>query len=208
MIKHALGLIEVMGKLAAVEAADVALKAANVTLLGIENATGALITVKLTGDVGAVKAAVDAARIAASRVGIVIATHVLPRPAQGIYPLMTVETLTAGDELPVMVAEEPVSPECAEEALLLEVEEMDLAAIPILIPTPEAAAPPEEETELVAVPIPEAAAMPEKEVEEQGPLYLSAEKKVETDKRAICNICHDPACPREKGQPVKLCIHA
>ncbi len=178
MINNALGLIEVVGKLAALEAADVALKAANVTLLGVENATGALITVKLTGDVGAVKAAVDAARMAASRVGKVIATQVLPRPAQGIYPLLTAEPS-------VMAAEEPVSQECAGEALSpVEVTE------PAVVPVPEADGPPEEVAE-----------------EEQEAAYLSAETEAEADSRATCNICHDPVCPREKGQSVKLCIH-
>jgi microcompartment protein CcmL/EutN len=96
---YALGLIETRGKLAAVEAADVALKSANVALCGVENATGALITVKVIGDVGAVRAAVDAAKAKASLVGEVIATHVLPRPAAGITPMVR--------------APAPVSPESA-----------------------------------------------------------------------------------------------
>ncbi|SHJ45668.1 BMC domain-containing protein [Propionispora hippei] len=186
MINNALGLIEVVGKLAAVEAADVALKAANVTLLGMENATGALITVKLTGDVGAVKAAVDAARMAVGRVGTVIATQVLPRPAHGIYPLLTAEAPAGGHNEPtVMPAEEPLRQDNAEEALL-PVEEPEPAAVPV----PEADEPPEEAVE-----------------EEQEPVYLSAETEAEADSRATCNICHDPVCPREKGQSVKLCIH-
>ncbi|MHC1748738.1 MAG: BMC domain-containing protein [Cellulosilyticaceae bacterium] len=75
----ALGLIEVIGYIAAIEAADAAGKAANVALLGIEKVTGGIVTVKLTGDVGAVQAAVSAGARAAEAVGILRAAHVIPR---------------------------------------------------------------------------------------------------------------------------------
>ena len=78
---RALGLIEVNGYVVAVEAADAALKAASVTLLGIEKVTGGIVTVKLTGDVGAVKAAVSAGAASADHLGkgIVRTSHVIPR---------------------------------------------------------------------------------------------------------------------------------
>lgn len=77
----ALGLIETVGLTAAVEAADAASKAANVVLIGLELTRGAgMVTVKLLGDVGAVKAAVDAGRSAAARTGKVVGSHVIPRP--------------------------------------------------------------------------------------------------------------------------------
>lgn len=77
----ALGLIETIGLTAAVEAADAATKAANVVLTGLElTRGGAMVTVKLLGDVGAVKAAVDAGKSAAARVGRVVSSHVIPRP--------------------------------------------------------------------------------------------------------------------------------
>lgn len=75
-----LGLIETWGYVAAIEAADVGLKAANVDLMGCEITKTALVTIKFSGDVGAVKAAVDAGKIAAEKVGRVIAAHVIPRP--------------------------------------------------------------------------------------------------------------------------------
>lgn len=81
MSSQALGLVETYGYVAAVEAADVCLKAANVELRGIELVTGGLVTVKVTGDVGAVKAAVEASRTAVEKVGHLISTHVIPRPA-------------------------------------------------------------------------------------------------------------------------------
>ncbi|MGB9975668.1 BMC domain-containing protein [Thermovenabulum sp.] len=79
--KKALGLIETVGLVAAIEAADAGVKAANVKLIGYELARGGgLTTVKFTGDVGAVKAAVEAGKAAAERVGKVYAVHVIPRP--------------------------------------------------------------------------------------------------------------------------------
>ncbi len=82
MGNKALGLIETIGLTAATEAADAALKSANVTLIGYENTKGlGMITVKIEGDVGAVKAAVAAAEAAANKVGRVCAVLVIPRPS-------------------------------------------------------------------------------------------------------------------------------
>ena len=75
----ALGMIETKGLVGAVEAADAMVKAANVTLIGRVQVGGGLVTVMVRGDVGAVKAAVDAGS-AAGRVGELISVHVIPRP--------------------------------------------------------------------------------------------------------------------------------
>jgi len=80
MKKQSLGLIETWGYVPAIEAADAATKAADVTLLGYERARAGLITVKFVGDVAAVKAAVTAGSAAAEKVGKVVAVHVIPRP--------------------------------------------------------------------------------------------------------------------------------
>lgn len=88
-MNQALGLIETVGLVAAIEAADTAVKAANVVLLGYEKTRGnGMITVKITGDVGAVKAAVTAAVMAANRVNEVYSYHVIPRPHAEIDPLI------------------------------------------------------------------------------------------------------------------------
>lgn len=82
---QSLGLIETIGLATAIEAADAAIKSANVELLGYEAAKGnGMHTVKLVGDVGAVKAAVDAGVAAASRIGEVYAYKVLARTAEGL----------------------------------------------------------------------------------------------------------------------------
>ncbi len=77
---QALGMIETRGLVAAVEAADAMLKAANVVLVGTEKIGSGLVSVMVRGDVGAVKAAVEAGQAAAGRLGEIIAVHVIPRP--------------------------------------------------------------------------------------------------------------------------------
>lgn len=79
-MSEALGLVETKGYVGAVEAADAMVKSANVTLVGTEKIGAGLVTVMVRGDVGAVKAAVDAGTVAARAVGDVVSTHVIPRP--------------------------------------------------------------------------------------------------------------------------------
>ena len=80
MAQEALGMIETRGLVAAIEAADAMVKAANVVLIGTEKIGSGLVSVMVRGDVGAVKSAVEAGGNAASRLGEIIATHVIPRP--------------------------------------------------------------------------------------------------------------------------------
>ena len=77
---EALGMIETRGLTASIEAADAMTKAANVTLVGTEKIGSGLVSVVVRGDVGAVKAAVEAGADAASRLGELVAQHVIPRP--------------------------------------------------------------------------------------------------------------------------------
>ena len=85
---YALGLIESFGYVGAVEAADVCLKAANISLIGCELVTGGLVTIKISGEVGAVKAAIDAAEIAVKKVGKLVSTHIIPRPSTELYKIL------------------------------------------------------------------------------------------------------------------------
>ncbi|MDZ7837684.1 MAG: BMC domain-containing protein [Actinomycetota bacterium] len=84
MAGEAIGLIETRGLVGSVEAADAMVKAANVTLMGQERIGGGLVTVIVKGDVGAVKAAVDAGAAAAKRVGELLSVHVIARPHQDL----------------------------------------------------------------------------------------------------------------------------
>ena len=94
-----LGMIETWGWVPAVVAADAASKAAVVSLLGYELARAGLITVKVVGDVAAVKAAVAAGAAAAEKVGRVISVHVIPRPDLQLW------TIQAGSDSPVQAKE-------------------------------------------------------------------------------------------------------
>lgn len=95
----ALGMIEVYGYLAAVEALDSALKAANVKMVEVTPVKGGLVAVMVTGDVGATGAAVAAAAAAAERVGRVVSKHVISKPAEDAARLLGKRPET-GDTLP------------------------------------------------------------------------------------------------------------
>ena len=89
MDKKALGMVETKGLVSAIEAADAMVKAANVTLVGKEKIGSGLVTVMVRGDVGAVKASVEAGATAAKRVGELVGVHVIPSPhsdVEGILP--------------------------------------------------------------------------------------------------------------------------
>lgn len=118
-MSKALGLIEVDGYLAAVEAADSALKAASVTLIGIETVKAAITVVKLTGDVAAVKAAVDAGTAAAEALGRLRTSHVIPRLDDQLNSFLVEKKAEAKREVKVeesigskdKIKEENISPE-------------------------------------------------------------------------------------------------
>lgn len=88
MNNQALGMIETRGLVAITEAADAMLKAANVELVGSEKIGSGLVTVMVRGDVGAVKAAVEAGAEVAGRLGEVVAVHVIPRPHSDVEAIL------------------------------------------------------------------------------------------------------------------------
>lgn len=88
MEKQALGMVETRGLVGAIEAADAMVKAANVTLLGKEKVGTGLVTVMVRGDVGAVKASVEAGGEAAKRVGELVSVHVIPRPHEDVEKIL------------------------------------------------------------------------------------------------------------------------
>lgn len=87
-MNNALGLVETKGLVGAIEAADAMVKSANVQLIGYEKIGSGLITVMVRGDVGAVKAAVDAGSAAASMGGEVKSSHVIPRPHSDVEAIL------------------------------------------------------------------------------------------------------------------------
>lgn len=88
MAQEALGMVETRGLVAAIEAADAMLKAANVTLVGTEKIGSGLVSVMVRGDVGAVKAAVESGASSASKLGELVATHVIPRPHTDVEKIL------------------------------------------------------------------------------------------------------------------------
>jgi len=185
MIQNSLGLIEVIGLVAAIEAADAAVKAANIELIGYELAKGGgQVLVKLGGDVGAIKAGVQAGSAAARKVSRVVATHVIPRPNPQLACILDSEE-TVGAKTMGLPAESRIETKVEVE---VEVEAETEAEVEI-----EAKAEIEEKVEAENAAVTETA---EEEPEED-----------ETLKTEGCNLCNDPACPRKKGDPKITCIH-
>lgn len=85
---EAVGMIETRGFVGAVEAADVMVKTAKVTLVGYEKVEQGLVTVMVRGDVGAVKAATDAGASAARKIGELVSVHVIPRPHEDVDKIL------------------------------------------------------------------------------------------------------------------------
>lgn len=154
----ALGMIEVYGYLTAVEALDSALKAANVTRLDVVKVRGGLVTVLVEGDVGAVKAAMDASAAAAERIGTVVSVHVIPRPASDVERML--KGPGGGPKTEPEEPEEPEPEERKDEEPEAEPPEADLEP-----ETPE----PEPEPEAPEPEKPAQAAMPEPAEPERKP---------------------------------------
>ena len=88
MALEALGMVETRGLVAAIEAADAMVKAANVELIGTEKIGSGLVSVMVRGAVGAVKAATEAGAQAGAKLGEIIATHVIPRPLADVEKIL------------------------------------------------------------------------------------------------------------------------
>ncbi len=88
MAQEALGMVETRGLTAAIEAADAMVKAAEVVLVGTEKIGSGLVTVMVRGDVGAVKAAAEVGAAAASKLGELVAVHVIPRPHADVEKIL------------------------------------------------------------------------------------------------------------------------
>lgn len=116
MKREALGLIEVYGYLGAIEAADAALKAANVKLIGNEFVTGGIVTVKVEGDVAAVQASVEAAYAAVERLGVKVTSHVIPRPTNETWKIIFPEAVEENNSTEASL-EIPAEDEIAEESM-------------------------------------------------------------------------------------------
>ena len=190
MSQRSLGLIETYGLLPAVEAADAAVKSANVELLGYEFAKGSGMTVvKVEGDVGAVKAAIAAASMAASKVGKVAATRVIPRPATGLE-VMVRNGDTKGytpPEPPAPTSPDESGPEPDPDRGVQTIEQEAPASEPAVVTDQDPAPAPAVLEEVQPEPVPEEPAPAEE-------IQLAAEPEVE--------VVEEPApAPVEEAEP-------
>lgn len=93
--EEALGLVETIGMVPAIEAADKMLKAADVQLISYENIGSTLVTIMIKGDVAAVRASVEAGAAAAAAIGKLTAHNVMPRPIKGVGDIVSVHDVDA-----------------------------------------------------------------------------------------------------------------
>ncbi|MDO7787825.1 BMC domain-containing protein [Desulforamulus aquiferis] len=178
MDKNALGLIEVVGLAAGMEAADAAVKAANIELVGYElTKGGGMVVIKLSGDVGAVTAAVDAGAAAASRINQVYATHVIPRPAGGLEKIITTNETVGNKALPEETSPLEIMPTTP-------TEQADSIFANVTI---------EESNNALDL--------------ANDTADIDQVKEPKISQSHVCNLCGDPACPRKKGDPRVSCIH-
>ncbi len=96
MAQQAIGMVETKGLVSLIEATDAMTKAANVTMIGWDKVGSGMVTAFVTGDVAAVKAAVDAGAAAAGRIGEVIGVHVIPRPHDELVGMLPKPKKSAG----------------------------------------------------------------------------------------------------------------
>lgn len=232
MSRTAIGMVETVGLLAAYEAADVAVKSANVKLIGYEISRGGMVVIKFSGDIGAVKSAVDAAAAAASRLGKVFSSHVIPRPHQDIDKKMIFTDDTVGYKKDKTLAEnvEKTSEESKEivetKESKEETEETDIKDQLKDVDLDEQEEEIEADTQESDEEFPEELETEESEVlESEEELDFEedddeseyedkseyeedeSEEEIEKDDGDICNLCGDPDCPRRKGELRTDCIH-
>ncbi|MBN6206348.1 BMC domain-containing protein [Ralstonia pickettii] len=182
-----LGLIETVGLPAAIAAADTAAKSANVRLLQYElTKGGGLVTVKFEGDVGAVKAALEAAAAVASSIGEVNSKLVIPRPNEQLQKII-------GNKIEWQVEEEiiddfAIANEEAEKLEVAEPQEVEQQS----------------ETESEGS---EDVKKLHGTVQVDSNRAEESEPEKQQNGKASCNLCHDPNCPRQKGDLRSECIH-
>lgn len=196
MSQLAIGIIETIGLAAAIEAADVCLKSANVSLIGYELTRGnGMTVVKIEGNVGAVKAAIEAASVAVNKVSKVYSQKVIPRPSDSIEFLVRNENTVGYENLNIISDEVE---EIEEKKYITNIEDITKENI-------------NEEKESNENEIEEISENDEsilednKEEDESENIELKDDSNLENS--YTCNLCKDPKCPRVKGDLRSECIH-
>lgn len=225
MSQDALGLIEVIGLTTAIEAADTCIKASNVQLIGYEKVTSGLVTVKVQGDVGAVKAAIEAAKVCAGKVGVIVSTIIIPRPALGVQPIIfSTQGNKRTDQEDQLIKEQTVNQTILSKEHSNYNQEKSISIKDKIVPNSAALNKMEQIIEKddskkikntmkdtidevsnlsstdELIQVVDLSIVQEENVEKAPPKGL----KMIT---STCNLCDDENCTREKGQPRTLCLH-
>jgi microcompartment protein CcmL/EutN len=186
-VKQSLGLLEVSGLALAIEVADAMAKSAAITLAGIEQTKGSgWMMIRITGDVAAVNSAVTTGAMLAERYHGLIARSVLARPDPQLVQCLVTETHGAQSSPTAPVPAAPAPDQIQEPVMQTEPESAAVAPI-LILPI---------RTDTAAIPVAAHVAAPD-------PIAVAAVKS----QTATCNLCQDPACPRQKGEPRSKCIH-
>lgn len=213
---EALGVIETVGMAAAIDAADTCVKSANVELIGYELTKGSgLVTIKIQGNVGAVKAAIESAKASAARINKVYATLIIPRPAANLEGMIESDS-TVGIDTQKNETIENIEEPLEEDTEQLEVsncnesEEKSQEKSEDLVCDNSTSTNSVEDEDL-GEEVNDDKETSNEEEKLQDENEDDSEKEEDSlngqESDDICNICHDPACPRKKGQPKTLCIH-
>ncbi|WP_306767828.1 BMC domain-containing protein [Martelella alba] len=190
-----LGLLEVAGLALAIAAADAMVKSAHVRLDGIRRAQGSgWMMISVTGDVAAVTAAVANGADVARRAGGLVAQRVIPRPA-GALDIW----FSAKDSVAATFAGRPAVKAAAGDPLKNNDVSPASAPLPDDLGLTPVSAPPAADSPLPTTDSPLPAA--------DSPLPATDSPLPATPEPDECNLCHDPACPRRKGEPRAACIH-
>lgn len=196
MSQLAIGIIETIGLAAAIEAADVCLKSANVSLIGYELTRGnGMTVVKIEGNVGAVKAAIEAASVAVNKVSKVYSQKVIPRPSDSIEFLVRNENTVGYENLNIISDEVD---EIEEEKHITNIEDIDKEKESSEI---------EIEAESGTSQNDESILENNKEEVESESEYIELKDDSNLENSYTCNLCKDPKCPRVKGDLRSECIH-
>lgn len=196
MSQLAVGIIETIGLAACIEAADACVKSANVNLIGYElSKGGGMAVLKVEGDVGAVKAAVDAGIVAANKVNKVFSYKVIPRPSDQIEDLIRSNDTVGYIKESIDIIEEPTVEDIMEETVS---EQVEINEEKEIVENAEVF----EENKVSEV-LDET-----KEIEEIEDSVEDVKSDNSTEEgNYTCNICKDPKCSRQKGELKTNCIH-
>lgn len=210
-MKQSLGLLEVRGLALAIEVADAMVKSASVTLLGVEKTKGGgWMLVQILGDVASVQSAITTGAALAARNDGLVSQAVLARPDAALLKMMmppSPDSLSTGTPDAAVCSQKP----SLERPAHTDNDQPAASLLPVVTDMnadrpgtgmSDAVVSAESSGSEASIPVSQAAMM-------SAPHPIQMEKTgLPISDTATCNLCHDPSCPRQKGEPRRKCIHA